>query len=140
MRAVLAIMIVMGVGLSTLPVEAETIAQTLVTKQGAKVLIDAIYALKDECSPGPFPEIKVNQMPARGVVQAGAARFPITTDRHCPNVDARSLAISYIPYPNFVGEDVIAATITLPSGKQNTYRWTIKVSPQIQSSNLATSR
>lgn len=133
---------VIGLGIGTLmtSAQADAVNQTIVTKQGSKVMIDAIYALKDDCSPGPFPEIKISQMPARGVLQAGAARFPIATDRHCPNVDARSLAISYFPHPNFVGDDVIAATIILPNGQQNTYRWTIKVMTQTQSSNLAASR
>lgn len=130
----------LGIGAIGSPALADNVNQVIATKQGIKVLIDAIYALKDDCSPGPFPEIKINQMPSRGVVQAGAARFPISTDRNCPNVDARSLAISYFPYPNFVGDDVITATIILPNGKQNTYRWTIKVTSQMQSSNLTTSR
>lgn len=137
MRPILAIIALMAAGVVVTPARAETIAHTFTTKQGTRVALDAIYALKDDCSPGPFPELRINLMPAKGLVRAGAARYPIPTDRNCPNVDSRSLAISYYPYPNFVGEDVIEATITLSNGKQNTYRWTIKVTPQGQASLVA---
>ncbi|UHC14237.1 hypothetical protein LRS73_16850 [Methylobacterium currus] len=116
------------------PVSAETITQHLSVQQGKSLMVDAIYALKDDCSPGPFPEIRVKQMPANGQLKAGAARFPIATDKHCPNVVAKSLAVSYFPYPNFTGEETIAANVLMPNGKENVYKWIIKVTPQLESS------
>lgn len=116
------------------PLNAETIHQEFTIAQGTKIMMGAIYALKDDCSPGPFPQIKMNKMPSNGRIDAGRANFPIATDKHCPNVFANSLAISYFPYPNFTGEEKISANVVMSNGKVVEYNWTVKVNSRVQSS------
>lgn len=78
--------------------------------------------------------------PAHGLVQAGAARYPLPTDRKCPNVNLRSLSISFLPCPYFVGENVRRATNTLPNGKQRPYHQTISVKPMAASPSCTDGR
>lgn len=106
------------------------VAQTTLTRSestttGKLTRIAVSPNLKQDCSTGQTPEVKVTGAPKNGTVVTRGAKAKTPASYRCPNVEAQVQSVYYQSNPKFTGSD--EATFEIKTADGAVQRITVKI-------------
>ncbi len=110
-----------------------SLAETPVTERSVKVQAGkdarvAVFAsIRNDCTPGPLPTIKLKLAPTRGKITIKTVKFRATNLKHCLAIETPAYMAIYRADADFSGDDVVELEITEANGKQRVQRLTISI-------------
>jgi hypothetical protein len=109
------------------------LAETPVTERSVKVQAGkdsriAVFAnIRNDCTPGPLPTIKLKLAPTRGKITVRSVKFRATNFKNCLAIEVPAYIASYRVDQDFSGEDVAELEVVEANGKQRIHRLTISI-------------
>jgi hypothetical protein len=83
--------------------------------------------IRQDCTSGPLPAIKLAMPPAHGVVAVKRGTLKATNMKQCLATEAPAFVAFYRSAPDFRGSDQFALEITWPDGRKQLQRFRIDV-------------
>jgi hypothetical protein len=120
-------LVVVLLGFVAPAISQSTTYTTVDAQSGKPVRLGAYTGLKQDCSQGPLPEIKVTQNPKHGVfvVRTGKGR-----SGRCPaSTEAEVQFVFYQSRPNFVGDDSVSYEVRTAAGEVRAFSIALSVKP-----------
>ena len=108
-------------------------AETPVTERSVKVQAGkdtriAVFAnIRNDCTPGPLPTIKLKLAPTRGKITVRSAKFRATNFKNCLAIEVPAYIAIYRADQDFAGDDVAELEVVEANGKQRIHRLTISI-------------
>jgi hypothetical protein len=108
-------------------------AEPPVTERSVKVQVGkdvrvAVFAsIRNDCTPGQLPTIKLKLAPTRGKITIKNGKLRATNLKHCLAVEAPALFAIYRADSEFSGNDVLELEVIEPNGQQKVHRLTISI-------------
>lgn len=103
-------------------------SRTETAAPGDSVRILVASNLKDDCSAGAMPELRINTSPKNGVLIIKVGKLKTPASHKCPNKEAAVLAAFYQSKDGFSGSDDVAIEVKKADGKTTTQSVTVNVS------------
>jgi hypothetical protein len=109
------------------------LAETPVTERSVKVQAGkdsriAVFAnIRNDCTPGPLPTIKLKLAPARGKITVRSVKFRATNFKNCLAIEVPAYIAVYRADQEFAGDDVAELEVVEANGKQRIHRLTISI-------------
>jgi len=98
-------------------VEPQTVEREVKAQAGRQVRVGAYFSLKQDCTPGQLPAIRLVENPANGAVVVRSGKVRATNVRHCLAVEVPAFVAFYRSQPDFSGTDTFLIEVKGADGK-----------------------
>jgi len=98
-------------------IEPQTVEREVKAQAGRQIRVGAYFSLKQDCTPGRLPAIRLVENPANGAVVVRSAKVRATNVRHCLAVEVPAFVAFYRSKPDFSGTDTFLIEVKGASGK-----------------------
>jgi hypothetical protein len=112
---------------STAIAEPTVIDRTAKVQAGRDARIAVFANIRNDCTPGPLPTIKLKLAPTRGKITIKNAKFRATNVKHCLAIEVPAYVAIYRADADFSGNDIVELEVVEANGKQRIERLTISV-------------
>lgn len=106
-------------------------AQTLAVERAVKaapgqtVRVGIYTSIRQDCTSGPLPAIRLARAPAHGTVSVKRAMLKATNVKQCLAIDVPAFAAFYRAAPDFNGADEFELEVTFASGRKELQRFRV---------------
>jgi hypothetical protein len=107
--------------------EPQVIDRNVKAQAGKETRIAIFVNIRNDCTPGPLPTIKLRLAPTRGKVAIKNAKVRATNLKHCLAIEVPAYVAIYRADADFSGTDVVELEVTDAGGNQKLQRLTITV-------------
>src|SRR5262245_33138748 len=104
-----------------------TVDRTVQGKAGKDVRVGVYVNVRDDCTSGPLPTIRLSAPPAHGRVTVKKAKVSATNYKQCLALEVTGFVAFYRSQPDFSGNDVFALEVKYPRGRTETQRFTVTI-------------
>jgi hypothetical protein len=94
---------------------------------GRDLRVGVYTDIRQDCTSGPLPAIKLAMPPAHGAVTVKRGTLKATNIKQCLATEAPAFVAFYRAIPDFRGSDQFALEITWPDGRKQVQRFRIDV-------------
>jgi len=105
-------------------------------QSGKDARVAVFTSIRNDCTPGQLPTIKLKLAPTRGKITIKNAKIRATNLKHCLAVEAPAYVAIYRADSDFSGSDVVELEITEANGKQKIERLTITIGKSGRSEDI----
>ena len=98
-------------------VEQQTVEREVKAQAGRQVRVGAYFSLKQDCTPGQLPAIRLVENPANGAVVVRSGKVRATNVRQCLAVEVPAFVAFYRSQPDFSGTDTFLIEVKGADGK-----------------------
>jgi hypothetical protein len=127
---ILAIFLIWLIG-ATVPSSAQSPAQSV--ERSVKALpnkdtqIGVYLNVRDDCTSGPLPTIRLVSPPASGKVVVKTAKVKATNYKACLALEVPAYVAIYKSVPDFLGADILTVEVSYPGGRTEIQKITVNV-------------
>ena len=120
----------------------QSVAEPQVTERAVKVQagketrIAVFISVRNDCTTGPLPTIKLQLAPTRGKVSIKNAKVRATNVKHCLAIEVPAYVAFYRAEADFSGTEVVEVEITEAGGIKKVQRLTISVGKSNPGENI----
>ena len=128
MKAVLSVLVVLVFGFSAFAsAQTGTVDRTARGPAGQDIRVGVYVNVRQDCTSGPLPTIRLTTAPAHGKVTVKKAKINATNYRQCLALEVPGYVAIYKSQPDFSGNDVLILEVKFPNGKTEVQRITVTV-------------
>ena len=118
--------------LGILIVNASAFAQEVIERQvkaqsGRDSRIAAFVTIRQDCSAGPLPGVRLKEAPKNGTVTVKQGRIRTTNFRQCLAIEVPAFIAFYRSADGFAGEDSVLLEVVGANGKTQLQRFNVTV-------------
>jgi hypothetical protein len=128
MKAVLSALVVFVFGFGAVaPAQTPTVDRTARGLAGQDIRVGVYVNVRQDCTSGPLPTIRLTTAPAHGKVTVKKANINATNYRQCLALEVPGYVAVYKSQPDFSGNDEFILEVKFPNGKTEVQRITVTV-------------
>jgi hypothetical protein len=104
-----------------------TVDRTANGRAGSDIRVGVYINVRQDCTSGPLPAIRLSTAPAHGKVTVKKANVNATNYKQCLALEVPAYVAFYKSQPDFSGSDVFVLEVKFPNGKTQVQRITVTV-------------
>lgn len=112
--------------------ERPTVERQVKGKPEANINAGIFATIKNDCTAGPLPAVRLLNPPAHGKVIVKQGRLRATNFKQCLGLDVPAFVAIYRSARGFVGQDAFTLEVTGTNGKPQLQRITVTVGPGVE--------
>jgi hypothetical protein len=98
------------------PAQTNSVYRSVEAQPGRPLRLGVYAALKQDCSVGPLPGIRVTMPPKKGALSVRSGTLKTNRMRRCPQLEAPVQIVLYQANPGSTGDDEVNYEVTNPDG------------------------
>jgi hypothetical protein len=110
------------------PVPTVERAFKALSNKDTQIQIAVYLNVREDCTSGPLPAIRLLSPPASGKVVVKTAKVKATNYKACLALEVPAYVAFYKSAPNFSGADILTVEVSYPGGRTEIQRITVNVS------------
>jgi hypothetical protein len=134
-RRNLRLSLVLAAGLATCAASVsfgQEVARTARGEPGKEIRIGVYVNVKQDCTSGPLPTIRLVAKPANGTVTVKSAKINAKNYKQCLAMEVPGYVAFYKSEPTFNGVDTFTIEIKYPEGKTETQKLNVTVGKGVE--------
>ena len=127
-RHILAICLIAFAAPSVAQAPIPTVERSFKALPNKATQIGVYLNVRDDCTSGPLPTIRLLSPPASGKVVVKTAKAKATNYKACLALEVPAYIAIYLSPPNFSGADTLTIEVSYPGGRSEIQKITVNVS------------
>lgn len=103
----------------------ETVERQVKGQPGKDIRLGVFFNVKDDCTSGPLPAVKLLAPPTNGNVTVKQAKLRRTNYKNCLAIEVPAYVAFYRSAAGYIGTDIVTIEIKFPEGKTHVWRITV---------------
>ena len=116
-----------GAGLSSAAMAQTTLTRAARGEPGKDIRVGVFINVKQDCSSGPLPTIRLVDKPSNGTVTVKSAKINAKNYKQCLAVEVPGYVAFYKSEPTFNGIDTFSIEVTYPEGRTEMQKLNVTV-------------
>lgn len=125
---ILLVSLIGGTGPSRAQSPAQSVERSVRALPNKDTQIGLYVNVRDDCTSGPLPTIRLVSPPASGKVVVKTARAKITNYKACLALEVPAYIAFYKSASDFLGADIMTIEVSYPGGRTEIQKITVNVS------------
>ena len=127
-RHILAICLIAFAAPSMAQAPIPTVERSFKALPNKATQIGVYLNVRDDCTSGPLPTIRLLSPPSSGKVAVKTAKVKATNYKACLALEVPAYVAIYRSAPNFSGADILSIEVSYPGGRTEIQKITVDVS------------
>lgn len=124
--AVLALALI-GAGLTSTALAQATVTRSARGEPGKDIRVAVFFTIKQDCSSGPLPTIRLVDKPANGTVTVKSGKINAKNYKQCLALEVPAYVAFYKSEPTFSGVDTFTIEVRFPEGRTEMQKLNVTV-------------